>query len=904
MSAKDAVVRSLQQPRRLPRGVPRQQQRLALAFAFLQVVTAARNPQPGRGRVYSSLPRSRDADYDGLKIYVYELPDLFHEDLVAEMEEEAKAAGSNCDFMLSACTEKRHVGDFSTARQWGAEVVILRKFLANPNRVYDPEIADVFVVPYLAGTACRLGGHHIRCTTSLTNAKIFKHLPHYNLAKRHRHLFLASMDAHSLPLVIQAQQLFVSYGALARDHPGNVIVPPSVAEAEFQPGTFEDVPLEKRDLLFWLAQTPNNAVRFLLQRQLIAFDEVMPQAERERLFGLEGQGRILVHVMGRNKHNTSEGGAVHGSPSPKSMLEEMKRAVFCPAPPAENSAAGTKRFFDVLLAGCIPVVISFSTVWGSGVSWWRRDGAPIEWAMPFPWEIDWRRLVVEVPIEDLERDNQFVKKVLLVSQEEREAKRRYLLEVRDRLVYDFQGGTRDAFSLFMDGLRAALKRLEAVSTIQHASYLPGAPGSVMVPGPVVCDSSARGLDFYRLPSDFGHGSGHDKAWAHTNGELSCRPAALWQRIAAGIKEDGYGGAPEHPVIAERFFTNWSHISEFGIATFVQALSSSPLPVGQEGLILSKASMAFCTHQVWPMACHDKMQEDDNELVLTLCSKTPYLNAPSNSTCRMLPALTPQLPSSRSLGIDAMPVHWQLVTWACNITLSATGHDRSIKSFASEWEQSWKERMPLNHLLSIVVYEVCTPDATADHKGGRNKLPTSAVILEHLLAVAHARRRGEPVADALLLLPDQWMVPWQTTWGWTPHHFLNMVHMLLDTASPSPLEDFGNGSRAQDRWLVILDGPDPENERTGYGTWGLCEKHASLLSTGCVVPKTIMESSPQAIAFPSHLLDNESMLVDLEATVAHRDGETKPSKWEPTFNFAVTMLVDLLDDTQVRMSAFR
>lgn len=30
------------------------------------------------------------------------------------------------------------------------------------------------------------------------------------------------------------------------------------------------------------------------------------------------------------------------------------------------------------------VVIRFPTIWGSGVSWWRVDGAPLEWAMPFP----------------------------------------------------------------------------------------------------------------------------------------------------------------------------------------------------------------------------------------------------------------------------------------------------------------------------------------------------------------------------------------------------------------------------------------------------------------------------------------------------------------------------------------
>ena len=47
------------------------------------------------------------------------------------------------------------------------------------------------------------------------------------------------------------------------------------------------------------------------------------------------------------------------------------------------------------------VVISFPTLWGSGISWWRTDGAPIEWSLPFPSDVQWRRLVVEVSEAEL-----------------------------------------------------------------------------------------------------------------------------------------------------------------------------------------------------------------------------------------------------------------------------------------------------------------------------------------------------------------------------------------------------------------------------------------------------------------------------------------------------------------------
>lgn len=47
------------------------------------------------------------------------------------------------------------------------------------------------------------------------------------------------------------------------------------------------------------------------------------------------------------------------------------------------------------------VVISFPTPWGSGISWWRTDGAPMEWSLPFPSHVQWRRLVVEVSEAEL-----------------------------------------------------------------------------------------------------------------------------------------------------------------------------------------------------------------------------------------------------------------------------------------------------------------------------------------------------------------------------------------------------------------------------------------------------------------------------------------------------------------------
>ena len=38
----------------------------------------------------------------------------------------------------------------------------------------------------------------------------------------------------------------------------------------------------------------------------------------------------------------------------KTGAVRMKKSIFCICPPAENTAAGTKRFYDAILSGCVP----------------------------------------------------------------------------------------------------------------------------------------------------------------------------------------------------------------------------------------------------------------------------------------------------------------------------------------------------------------------------------------------------------------------------------------------------------------------------------------------------------------------------------------------------------------------
>ena len=93
-----------------------------------------------------------------------------------------------------------------------------------------------------------------------------------------------------------------------------------------------------------------------------------------------------------------------GHKPPSRFFTHMyKDSIFCPTLPGDTPPQ--KRFFDVIMMGCIPVVLAFETAGGGKISWHQPGGAPME--NSYPWakgakvtqhenEIDYRSFVVEV----------------------------------------------------------------------------------------------------------------------------------------------------------------------------------------------------------------------------------------------------------------------------------------------------------------------------------------------------------------------------------------------------------------------------------------------------------------------------------------------------------------------------
>ncbi|CAE7946054.1 GT13, partial [Symbiodinium sp. KB8] len=217
------------------------------------------------------------------------------------------------------------------------------------------------------------------------------------------HLFFATGGPPNLPMDVQAQPLQVRSLAILEEEEGD-------AEGELHPPP-------------WL------------------LDSFKAASEGNLTLALPGP----IRIVGFNRKMTATGTPTDET-TPRELLKLLSRSRFCVVPPADTSSIG-KRFYDAVLAECIPVVIAFPTKYGLGKSWWTFDGTPVEWSLPFAHQgLDYSKLAIEIPVEEVRQGNAVA---YLAAISEAVAARRlaYLRAVRNHLIFDYSGDTIDAFSV-------------------------------------------------------------------------------------------------------------------------------------------------------------------------------------------------------------------------------------------------------------------------------------------------------------------------------------------------------------------------------------------------------------------------------------------------------------------------
>jgi hypothetical protein len=390
-----------------------------------------------------------------LKVFVYDLSAKWNSALLDQMESSYRRR-SNCDYARSHCQERARDDDphglfgiaYSNYRQYAAEVPLLAKFLQMP-QTDDPEQADLFVVPYFHSTDQAVLGEpfHV-CTTSeamdIRLHQLFKLLPHFVGAKSSKHMFLASRDKSNIALklldmVQSSGAIVLHYGPSAAKN--EIVVAPS--DSGF---SWPVLPLKMpADLLFFMAGDINPA-RHSMFEQLEKLKSMTPAGLTARVMKISDHRLMPVTTA--------------------QSFGMMEGSLLCPI--AMGDLPYQHRFYDSLVAGCLPLVLT-SRRMESGVPcdlWsWAPDQRYVHWASykpgtqfcrnatnpcsasyeksyAFSRSIPYSQIAVQLDANYTE----LFSDILNLDYMELLKRRTLLDKYRKYLVYDWSGQSFDAFS--------------------------------------------------------------------------------------------------------------------------------------------------------------------------------------------------------------------------------------------------------------------------------------------------------------------------------------------------------------------------------------------------------------------------------------------------------------------------
>lgn len=232
-----------------------------------------------------------------------------------------------------------------TRFQWAGDYHLIEKIRASEYATDDPAAADFLIVPFLAkcylnyaahGKLSALGRAFRRLTAELETHEAWRQRP-----DRHVFFFMSGIGASMLP-----------------DPPGWAAVPRLkeaifiVAEGDREADYFR----YGHDIVVpgWVTNVPDVASAQPGSKSILGFfrggmDAALKDAEGHRRFKPNVLRRDL---RARLQHEADFVFAEKAS----TYASELRRSIFCIIP--RGNTPWTKRFFDAVLAGCIPVVLS------------------------------------------------------------------------------------------------------------------------------------------------------------------------------------------------------------------------------------------------------------------------------------------------------------------------------------------------------------------------------------------------------------------------------------------------------------------------------------------------------------------------------------------------------------------
>ena len=306
------------------------------------------------------------AKYPGTNFsyYVYTLPNGYNVEEVGQCLKKKFPHGSNCDWGSSICTETKSQGGYSTSRfNWNAEFVF-SKILSDyhgPLRTNDPTQAELFIVPFPCASYCYCHASKATCR-SVPLSSVLGTLPYLNNSTLHRHFFVDTIDVVH-PYLLENAPLLGSTGAkrCAEIHQcGYLEMPYANTNPQNQPNAIQHTTLQ--DKVY--------AMSAFISKQIHGKSD-----DRMAFFA------AYEALLSNNNNQTTLGGlptmvnglksrSIQGGESP--VLHAYHNSVFCPT--LRGDSPPQKRFFDVLLNGCIPVVLAHESSDPPFLSYFARGG--------------------------------------------------------------------------------------------------------------------------------------------------------------------------------------------------------------------------------------------------------------------------------------------------------------------------------------------------------------------------------------------------------------------------------------------------------------------------------------------------------------------------------------------------
>ena len=365
-----------------------------------------------------------------------------------------------------------------------ADLAIIQLFRTYHNRIYDPNKADIFVVPFPHAAHCLVHPGWANACGHVPSETIQKgvldNLP-YSKGNEKRHLFINSHEIYHSHKLLGNVPLSLTIGPRLNNGGYQILVPYLNDQRAFQPSVIRQRSREwwtkprKYSLVYFHGSMHNKAMKGASPRKYRMYFIEEVQKNWNTTPDVGGLPYVIQNIANINATQTSEKEeSTHvGASSYQSIGQEFfgnmySESVFCPVLPGDS--ATQKRFFDVIMMGCIPVVLSFNStsIGARGRSWHTPEGSPFYDS--YPWskgsdsmydqlDIDYPSFVVEA--EGVERIKPVLEELM---QNYTEIRRRQEILMRYAAYFSYGMGSDshkfpDAFTKILESLQFYLSKL-------------------------------------------------------------------------------------------------------------------------------------------------------------------------------------------------------------------------------------------------------------------------------------------------------------------------------------------------------------------------------------------------------------------------------------------------------------